>query len=339
MPKHIRRHTAVYLYFLILVIAMTYPLVRVFSTRLAGDAFSDAYEYVHHIWWMKHALLNGEPLFWQPLLAYPDGLNGAWLWGNPLQSFPAWLFALVMPLPAAYNAALLLALSLNGWAMYYLCWRLLRSRPAAVLGGTVFALYPAIQGHLIASHIGLVTLWGVPLYIAALLQLETSPRRRDVLWAAFLFVVSILGNNLLLIYVLFPVTVWLVGARLLRREWAWLRRMLYAVVLGGVLALVFVLPVALEQVNSPVQLDDSQVRYSADVLAVAAPSFYNPLFSDLEYSRNVLGEVKNVEGTGYIGLVAGVLSLVALVSSAGRAWLGRDGAVNVGAIARAVVEG
>ena len=50
------------------------------------------------------------------------------LWSLPLQSFPAWLFAFVMPLPAAFNLAALLTLALNGWAMFFLV-RYLTPRP------------------------------------------------------------------------------------------------------------------------------------------------------------------------------------------------------------------
>lgn len=317
-----KQHAIIYPYFVLVVVVMTYPLVTVFGTHFIGDPFSDAYEYSRHIWWMNYAIRHGEPVFFQPLLAYPDGLSGAWLWGNPFQSFPAWLFAFVMPLPAAYNLGALLHLSLNGWAAYLLCWHLTRNLPAALLGGTVFALYPAIQGHLIGSHTGLVTLWGAPLYVLMLLRLEHRTGWRGIALTALFFVLSILGNSLLLIYMLFPLTVVFLLVRLLNRQWGWLRRAMIAVVLGGAGALVFVAPVAIEQLNATLPTQGGDVLYSADVLAAFAPSFYNPLFSDLAYSRRVLGEVKNVEGTGYVGAIAAVLALVALLRIREARWWG-----------------
>ncbi|MEM6281359.1 MAG: hypothetical protein AAF787_04125 [Chloroflexota bacterium] len=307
-----RQHALAVIYFTGIILAMTYPLVRVFSTHFIGDAFSDAYEYSRHIWWMNRALYTGEPVFFQPLLAYPDGLDGAWLWGNPLQSFPAWLFAYVMPLPAAYNLSAVINLSLNGFAMYLLTWQLTRNLLPALLGGTVFALYPTIQGHLIASHVGLVTLWGIPLYVLMLLQLKSPVNWRVIALAALFFVLSLLGNSLLLVYVLFPVTLIFALARLVRREWAWLVRILASAAIGGAVSLVFIAPIALEQVNSTLVDEGGDVLYSADLLAVVAPSFYNPLFSDLTYSREILGEIKNIEGTAYVGVVAGWLCLLAI---------------------------
>ncbi|MBE2271510.1 MAG: hypothetical protein IAE80_24975, partial [Anaerolinea sp.] len=117
------------LYFLVAVI-ITYPLITVLESRLLGHPFGDAAEYVRHIWWIKYALQTGQPIFDQPLLLYPRGLSGSWLWGAPLQSFPAWLFAFVMPLPAAFNLSALLTLALNGTGMYALAKHLLTTESA-----------------------------------------------------------------------------------------------------------------------------------------------------------------------------------------------------------------
>jgi hypothetical protein len=119
-----RPHVLAFLFYLGVAIFITWPLATVFSTRLIGHPFSDSYEYIHHIWWTQYALQTGQSPFFQPLLAYPDGLPGAMVWSEPLQSFPAWLFAFVMPLPAAYNLQTLLTLALNGWAMYWLMGKL-----------------------------------------------------------------------------------------------------------------------------------------------------------------------------------------------------------------------
>ncbi|MBZ0290475.1 MAG: hypothetical protein K8I30_22815, partial [Anaerolineae bacterium] len=70
-------HALAYGVFLAAAVLITWPLITVLSTRLAGHPFGDSYEYVRHIWWIKHALQTGQPLFDQPLLAYPDGLSGS----------------------------------------------------------------------------------------------------------------------------------------------------------------------------------------------------------------------------------------------------------------------
>ena len=110
---------AVCLFYAAAAILMTRQLITVIGEQMIGHPFGDTYEYTHHIWWINHALRSGQSPFFQPLLLYPDGLQAAWLWGAPLQSFPAWLFMFIVPLPIAFNLQALLTLTLNGWAMWF----------------------------------------------------------------------------------------------------------------------------------------------------------------------------------------------------------------------------
>jgi hypothetical protein len=118
-------HLAVTAFYALAAILVTWPLLSQMGERIVGHPFGDAYEYTHHIWWMHEALRSGQSPFFQPLLLYPNGLQAAWLWGAPLQSFPAWLFMFIMPLPAAFNLQALLTLTLNGWAMWLFSHKLL----------------------------------------------------------------------------------------------------------------------------------------------------------------------------------------------------------------------
>ncbi|MFZ4815293.1 MAG: hypothetical protein ACOYL5_12210 [Phototrophicaceae bacterium] len=317
-----RQHLLVFPYCILLALVVTYPLITVIHSEYLGDRTTDSYEYARHIWWINYALDNGLPVIDQPYLGYPDGLDGAWIWGNPFQSFPAVVFARFMPLVLAFNLSVLVHLTLNGWAAYWLAWRLTRHLPAALLGGTIFALYPTLQGHLIAGHVGLVTLWGLPLYAVGLLALASPVSQRGrgfrggvaptVILTALALLASVLGNNVLLIYGVLPIAAWYGLTCLFSRNWGGLWRGIIASAIGGALALIFILPVALEQTRSNGADTRGDLNYSADLLAFAAPSFYNPLFSDLEYSRRILGEIDNIEGTAYIGVIAALLALVAV---------------------------
>lgn len=305
-------HLVIYLFYLGTAILITWPLVTVFSTQLIGHPFGDSYEYVRHIWWIKHALQTGQPIFDQPLLAYPDGLTGAWLWGNPLQSFPAWLFAFALSLPAAFNFSVWLTLALNGWAMYWLMWHLTdKNRGAALLAGLVFLAAPAFQGQLGAGHTGLLVLWPVPLYIYGLARLKNLPHRRWLLWSALFFAVSLWGNMLLIVFMIAPVTALFALMRLVGRDWRGLVWLIGAAGLGALLSLVFILPVARETLNTPAILESNEVRYSADLLSAVTPSFYHPVFRNLDYTHSVLG-IEPFERVGYIGIIAALLVIVAI---------------------------
>ena len=314
------RYASAYGFYVLVAVWMTFPLVTQMNTAFPGAPESDAYEYARHIWWYKHAILNGEPLFFHPTLAHPDGLPSLWLWAIPLQSFPAWLFSFVMPLPVAYNIMTLLRLALNGWAVYFLMRRLLDGTHdnkitdtpdlPALLSGAIFALYPTIQGQMFGSHVGIIAVWGSPLYVDALLRLRNHNHWRDYLLAAVFFVCALLGSNLLLVVMLFPLTLFIVLKITMERQWMWLRRVILAVMLGGLLSTVFVIPATVEQLTSESAVDPGGVvRFSADLLAVVSPSFFHPIYRQLNYPAQVLG-TNIVEGTGYIGIVALLLVVI-----------------------------
>ncbi|MEM6283345.1 MAG: hypothetical protein AAF787_14215, partial [Chloroflexota bacterium] len=188
--------------------------------------------------------------------------------------------------------------------------------------GTVFMLYPAVQGQLFGSHAGIIALWGTPLYIDVLYRL----RRRMSIWlvvqGAVFFVFGLLGSSLLLIFMLAPVTLYFLVARWLERDWQWLRRITITVGACLLLSTVFIVPAAVEQATSDAATDPGgAVRFASDALAIVTPSFFHPAFAALDYPRQVLG-TNIVEGTAYIGVVAVVLAIIALVRyRAVRGWL------------------
>lgn len=340
-------HLAAYGFYLLAAVIVTWPLAAVFSTHFIGHPFGDSYEYARFVWWFKYALVSGEPLYFQPWLAYPDGLTAWLLWSIPLQSFPAWLFAFVLPLPAAMNLSILLRLALNGWAMFVLVSGLVGARGPALLAGVIFLAFPTFQGQLAAGHTGLLALWPVPLYIRSLHSLAAGRRHLAVMdkpirlglilnrqraesrcrWVKtslssirlilfrssisviFFFVLSVLGSSQILIFLLLPVTALFALRLAARREWPPLRRLLAAAGLGAGLSLVFIAPGFVEALNAPPWLRErGDVSFSADLLAIVSPSFQHPLFGQLDYPHAVLG-VDPFEKTAYIGIIAGVLAL------------------------------
>ncbi|MCA9909925.1 MAG: hypothetical protein KC519_14810, partial [Anaerolineae bacterium] len=148
------REPALFGFYVAVAVLITYPVITVLSTHFAGHPFGDSYEIARHIWWINHALKTGQPLFYQPLLLYPQGIASAYFWGNPLQLFPAWLLAFFLPLPAAFNIQVILTLVLNGWAMSRLARYLTGSTLAALAAGAIYMAYPTMQGHLAAGHVG-----------------------------------------------------------------------------------------------------------------------------------------------------------------------------------------
>jgi hypothetical protein len=320
-------HLAVYLFYVGVAILITWPLVTVMSTHLVGLADRDATEVARQVWWVKYALQHGEPILSQPFLGYPDGISGAWLWANPLRIFPAWLFAFVMPLPAAYNLAALTLLALNGWAMYWVVWKLTgQQRAPALVAGLVFISCPMVQVKLAVAHAAVLTLWAIPFYGYCLLRLRESRNVKWILPAGLCFFLAPLGHTFQLIYLVMPVSVIFVATLLIRRDWAVLRWFAGVVALGTMLLLPFVLPLAGDaQAYVPDPFDSSAVTFSADLLSIVSPSVFHPLFRHLSYSQSVLGPYaeRSSQAAAYIGIVAGCLAAVGVWRfREARFWLG-----------------
>jgi hypothetical protein len=330
----------IYLFYFAIALLITWPLVAQLGTHLVGWSYGDSHEMARHIWWYNHALRTGQPIFWQPALGYPDGMEGVLLWAHPQQFFPAWLLAFVLPIPAAANLSILLYMALTGWATYLLAMHLLDGRRGpALLAGLAFMAAPTFQGHLGGGHAGLMVAWPVPLYVLALFKLNTSPPSlsvrlplsigwrggRGVRWfclVVLFFVLSPGGHILQLIYALLPISGVFALAYLWRREWSALLRLIVVNAIGCAVLLIFVLPIARSTFETSAYIDEGGfVRYSADLLSVVSPSFFHPLYAWLEYPRRVLG-TNLEEGTSYIGIIAGLLAIIGCTAfKRARLWL------------------
>ncbi len=351
MKRSLLAPLAVFGAYLLIAVVVTWPLVANFSTAFAGFVYGDAYETAHHVWWFTEALRTGQSPFYQSLLAYPAGLEGVTLWADQLHFFPAWLFAFVLPLPAAVNLQTLLTLALNGLAMWGLARWLLGPHPpapspwgegedlatpppgplpehgegedlpaaaetpevraAAFVGGLVFMLYPAVQGHLGGGHTGLIVLWPLPLLAWALLRLDRASWR-GLLLAAALFMIGALGHTLQAIYALGPLAGLIFLRFVWRREWRAAGKTIAAVLLGGLALGLYGLPVLSATLGTGAYAEEGgAVRYSADLLAVVTPSFFHPVFGQWEYTHRVLG-INLDEGAAFLGFAGLLVGLLAL---------------------------
>ncbi len=307
--------------FLLIALIITYPLGFELSSSLAGFAYGDGREMAHHLWWFGEALRTGESPFFMSNLAYPNGIDAITLWANPLQFFPAWALALILPLPAAANLTILLTLALNGWALALLCRGLGMGFWAGWIAGVVFMCFPLMQAHLGVGHAGLLVQYPVPLYALALLRLSRSGVGRIGI-AAAAFALTGLGHTLQIIYVTAPLTLVIGAAALWRRAWSTAARQVIAAGIGAAALAVYLLPTFSAAFGSAYD-DGGVVRYSADLLAFASPSFFHPLWGALlDYPRRVLG-VNLDEGAAYVGVIAGALALIGVWRRReARMWLG-----------------
>jgi len=320
---------------------ITWPLITQISTYALGAGYGDQFENIRLSWWTHYALQHGFSPFYQTLLGYPDGFFSATQWTEPLTYWPAALLSFVVTPVAAYNLCVLISLVLSGLAAFYLCWSIAKREPmdfgaaqfgGALLGGLIYMAYPAVQGHISGGHIGILTLYALPIYALCLWRImNVEARRRTILIGAAALWITALGNLDLMLYTLFPLTLFYLGYYALFRRIELRRAVLIKLVrlfiIGGVALIPFFAPLFFALI-APIKTADLQetgwVRYSADPLSFVSPSPFTPWGARLapDYTHAVLG-TNSIEGSAYSGVIAILLSLIgiAVVRKAALPWL------------------
>jgi hypothetical protein len=168
-----RRATAVALIgYLLLTLALTYPLATYFTRAIPGDGF-DGWQNYWNLWWVKVALLEQHTSpFFTDLLYHPTGVGLLFHTLNPFNGLLALLLQLAFGLFVAYNAIVLLSFVLAGLGAYLLARQGLgpgSSRFAAFTSGAIFAFAPVHFAHLL-GHMQVISLEWIPFFALYLLR-------------------------------------------------------------------------------------------------------------------------------------------------------------------------
>ncbi|MDP3980208.1 MAG: hypothetical protein Q8Q33_02205 [Chlamydiota bacterium] len=164
-------------YFCVLGVIATAPLIRhmhngmPFTHAVGTDSAivempeGDYLQLYYSLWLFRDALVGDTPFLQDPY-QFKVGKNS--LYNFSLQFLPlSLIFALLSWKGTifAYNLLVILSFPLAGLAMYALCHLLTKSRLAACLGGTIFALAPYRLVHLSGGHPGGFVVFLLPLIV------------------------------------------------------------------------------------------------------------------------------------------------------------------------------
>ncbi len=168
--------SGLFLYFFLLGIIFTYPLIQYFDRGLPYTHIAienepvvtleqgDYIQLFYYMWLFKDAIQGHTPFFKDPYqLNVPkyglqDHFNNQYI---PLSFFFS-AFALLLGDQAGYNLLVLLTFPLAGLGMYRLARLWTRSGWAALIAGTIYALYPYRIVHLLGGQPGGFTHFFIP---------------------------------------------------------------------------------------------------------------------------------------------------------------------------------
>ena len=308
----------VIIYFILMTMVMTWPLV----TRMSGSIVGQLGDNIYFVWmigWFKKALfdLHVNPFnVW--FLNYPEGWSLAYTEITPAQILIALPFSLIGSPTLAYNAALMICFVLSGLGMYIWVRHLTGRFDAALIAGTIFAFIPFRFAHFLIGHLNLSGTQWFPFYFMGFFDLLESKKWswKPVLLAGislgligltsqyYLYMVLILSAFMGVCYLLF------IERAQLNSQQFW-KGMAYTAVVALPLVLVAVAPYV-SLVNQGAMPDRNLgilEMYSASPTDFILPSTQHFLWGQwigAHFNRDMW-----VEGTLYIGLVSAVLGLLA----------------------------
>jgi len=288
--------------YLLLTLALTWPLATHFTRAIPGDGF-DGWQNYWNLWWVKVALLEQRTSpFFTHLLYHPTGVGLLFHTLNPFNGLLALPIQLAFGLFAAYNAVVLVSFAVGGLGAYLLARQILgpgRSRFAAFTAGAIFTFAPVHIAHLL-GHMQVISLEWIPLFVLFLLRAveggeqgaggrgqKLTWRRNVGLATCFLILVALCDWYYVLYCLIFTTAVgaWLFCAALRqRRAGAGLLRDLVALVAVWLIWGVALSPLLLPMVREARQFrfmvpDPAQSRaLSADLLAFVTPQGFHPLW-------------------------------------------------------------
>lgn len=295
--------------YVLLTLAMTWPVAEYLTTRLIGHG-GDVYVHYWNNWWIGQALAQGTSPYYTDLLFHPNGAslvyhNFGWL--NIAGALA--LKPLTGPV-GAYNIVFLLNIALCGYAAYDLARYLLQNRPAAFVAGLVHAFWPYRFIHV--DHPNLVCTQWLVWFLLFLIRTVREGRRRHILLAALFLILTAFARLQLFVLALFPAAIYLLYSLFAERE-CWNRRTWGRLALVGALTATVLayplFPLVREQLAGDYPDDifiDEQSENQTDLLAYILPNTNHALRK--RYLPDILET--HVAFVGYTALAVGIYGAV-----------------------------
>jgi len=183
--------------YLLLTLALTFPLVTHFASAIPGDGF-DGWQNYWNLWWMKLSLVDQHRLpFTTNILYHPTGVDLYFHTLNPLNGLLTLPVQLSFGLLPAYNVVVLVSFALGGYGAYLLALQVLRQQakcrdqdagaavpegggyegsPSALtlhlpafVAGLIYTFAPFHFAHLL-GHMQVISLEWIPFFVLYLIK-------------------------------------------------------------------------------------------------------------------------------------------------------------------------
>jgi hypothetical protein len=322
-------HALVILAYLLLALALTWPLAAHFGSHVPGNGADDP-PLTWNLWWVSHALLNLKVSpFDCNYLFYPLGINLAFYTFtllNGLLSIP--LQATVGLVPAS-NVLLLSSFILSGYGAFLLVLYLLKRRSrgaeeqrsedatycAAFVAGLLYAFTSSKLSYAALGQWDITSSQWIPFYVLCLFKIGDHPRRwRYAFLAVLFFLFQAYAETIFASFLVLFTVLW-VAWKLVTDRRAW--RVVPPLAVAGLLSALGLAPVLAAMIpDMRAEGDILMVGggfadvFSADLLGFLIPTMHHPVFGSLVERFSFDHTVGQHLYLGYLPLALAVIGVV-----------------------------
>jgi len=178
--------------FLLISIVYTYPLIFNLN-KVVWGYIGDNFGAIWYIWWLRYAQQNNLPPDFTTLVNFPFGYKIDASLVEPVWQLFLQYFGLLFGEIFAFNLLIFLSFPLAAITMYSLVVYLTKNKLAATLVGLVYMLLPY---HFWQSyqHVALSQIQWLPLYVLALLKLNSNPNVKNATFTAISFLLVVFSS-------------------------------------------------------------------------------------------------------------------------------------------------
>jgi len=350
-------HLLILTLYLLLALALTWPLVTHIATHIPGTAVwaFDESTFVWNMWWFKFSLLTlGASPLHTDYIFYPLGVDLVLYTFNFFNAMLGLPLTMLVPLPMASNLAILFAYVMSGYGTYLLmCYLLVRygrravldrgsgSAPvnvlhvqlAALVAGAAYAFAASRMVYAALGHYDMVTAQWFPFYALFLLKALNRPGYRYPVLAGVCAAFALLAEMIFGVFLLL-LTLVLVFGQLAGGGWQRLPSVLSRLALIALTTALLWSPVMVPILRAFAQADyaltgwGEGLKLSADVVGWFTPTALHPWWGAPDWPAHLRAVVEGKAqfrdvNTVFLGYGILALAVVGAVTAwrVARAWV------------------
>lgn len=307
--------------YLVLTLALTFPLALHFTSALPGGT-NDVWSNYWNFWWWKFSLLElHQSPYRTKFLFHPTGASLVFHTHSPFNMLVSLPVNYAFGPAAAYNFCSLLAFWLSGWGAFLLAREVTGDARGSFLAGIVFAFFPQHFEQTL-EHLNLASTQFIPFTLYYLLRLRREGGWRNALGLGVSFAFCALCGwhlGIMLALILAPICLALL-VRGPRPRSAFSRELALAALAATAIAFPHFSPMLVEALWGFESFSKPEVNEGIDLAFLFWPAYGHPLFNPLVTPAYAGRSYASAGFVAYLGYVP-----VALAAWA--AWRRRAGVV------------